>query len=42
MKRLLAGDGSRRRALEQMVLDEELSNHVFFLGYRDDMKRHTP
>ena len=39
---LLVGDGSRRRALEQMVLDKELSNHVFFLGYRDDMEKIYP
>ncbi|MFJ7848248.1 glycosyltransferase family 4 protein [Peribacillus sp. NPDC097224] len=39
---LIVGDGRRRRALEQVVLDKGLSDHVFFLGYRDDMERLYP
>ena len=42
IKLLLVGDGSRRRALEQVVLDKGLSNHVFFLGYRDDIEKIYP
>lgn len=42
IKLLLVGDGSRRRALEQVVLDKGLSDHVFFLGYRDDIERLYP
>ncbi|MBR8644308.1 glycosyltransferase family 4 protein [[Brevibacterium] frigoritolerans] len=42
MKLILAGDGSRRSALEEMVSEKGLSDHVYFLGYREDLDRIYP
>ncbi|MDF9758869.1 glycosyltransferase involved in cell wall biosynthesis [Peribacillus simplex] len=42
VKLLLLGDGSRRTALEEMVSEKGLSDHVFFLGYREDLERIYP
>ncbi|TDL87400.1 glycosyltransferase family 1 protein [Vibrio vulnificus] len=42
VKLILAGDGSRRSALEEMVSEKGLSDHVYFLGYREDLDRIYP
>ncbi|MET3317758.1 UNVERIFIED_ORG: glycosyltransferase involved in cell wall biosynthesis [Peribacillus simplex] len=42
VKLLLVGEGSRRLALEKMVLEKNLTNHVFFLGYRKDIEKLYP
>ncbi|MFD9626049.1 glycosyltransferase family 4 protein [Peribacillus muralis] len=39
---LLVGDGSRRKALERLVLEKGLSDNVIFLGYRADIERIYP
>ena len=42
VKLLLAGDGKHETALEEMVSEKGLSDHVYFLGYREDLDRIYP
>lgn len=38
VKFLIIGDGNDRNYLENLVREKGISNHVFFLGFRDDVR----
>lgn len=35
---IIVGDGEQKRQLEELVRDERISDHVLFLGYRNDIQ----